>query len=212
MFLQGTLQLEQGQLVSLVGPRGGGKSTLLKVLGGAMLPEFDGSTSFFIPSHLRVLHIGAEPTFFRGTLLENLTFGLLAGDPLACCERVVAVCRRLGLPDSLLKLVCTDQELAWDQVMSLSQRHLLCIARGLLANPDILVVHKPTLALDEHTSAAVTALLKEFVVERGIEVEDVLPKSHSWHLRRPRTCVITSSRRIGVDRGQNIPHKHGPRN
>jgi len=171
--LQGRLHIEQGQLVSLVGPRGGGKSTLLKVIGGAMLPEFDGSTSFFVPGHLRVLHIGSEPTFFRGTLYANLTFGVSSGDPDGRIERVLAVCRRLGLPDELLEFVHSEHELAWDQVVSLSQRHLLCIARGLIANPDVLVVHKPTLAFDERTSALVLGLLKEFVDQRGIEAEDM---------------------------------------
>jgi len=305
MELQGRLHIEQGQLVSLVGPRGGGKSTLLKVLGGAMLPVFDGFTSVFVPGHLRVLHIGTEPAFFRGSLYANLTFGVPDGDPDGRVERVLSICRRLGLPDELLELVHLQDELAWDQVISLSQRHLLCIARGLIANPDVLVVHKPTLAFDEHTSALVLGLLKEFVDQRGIDAEEVytvvlhrhagvdlglhfcangggsssdcslvsggsghsqaailqvdsvgnaglarawnddplnrhsqieqgdrvlevngirgsaheleaalsheevrmsLQRAGSWHRRRPRTCVVTSSKRAGVDIADKVFH------
>jgi len=201
VFLQGRMAIEQGQLISLVGPRGGGKSTLLKVIGGAKLPCVDGSSGFFIPSHLRVLHISSEPMFFQGTLYENLTFGVEEGDPDRSLERVTAICRRLLLPYELLEYLQMEEQLAWGEIVSLSQRHLLCIARALIANPDVLAIHKPTLAFDESTSKHVLELLKEFVDKRGIEQDPA-----TWNRRRPRSCIITSSKKHGVQLADKVFH------
>mmetsp|Transcript_27287 Transcript_27287/g.63563 ORF Transcript_27287/g.63563 Transcript_27287/m.63563 type:complete len:907 (-) Transcript_27287:119-2839(-) len=202
VHLPGRLVIHQGQFVSVIGPRGAGKTTLLKAVGGAVLPVVDGTCGFLIPPHLRMLHVGSDPMFFHGTLYANLTFGVHEGDRDACAERVVAILRRLELPEQVIDLVHSEEQLAWGEVLPLTQRHLLCVARALIANPDILVMHKPTLAFDERTSVNVLGLLKEFVVKRGVEEQD----EGEWHRRRPRTCVITSSKKHGVEIADQVFH------
>eukprot|EP00747_Dinoflagellata_sp_TGD_P151933 gnl/TRDRNA2_/TRDRNA2_177253_c9_seq31.p1 gnl/TRDRNA2_/TRDRNA2_177253_c9~~gnl/TRDRNA2_/TRDRNA2_177253_c9_seq31.p1 ORF type:complete len:530 (-),score=98.75 gnl/TRDRNA2_/TRDRNA2_177253_c9_seq31:285-1829(-) len=92
-----SMKIKQGEFVALVGPPGEGKSTMLKILGGVSLPKLDGEDTFFIPSHLRVLHVSEEKLFFSGTLLANLTFGCATGDSDGEMERVVSICKKTGL-------------------------------------------------------------------------------------------------------------------
>merc|ERR1711865_1210946 len=83
---RGIIEIQQSEFVCLVGPKGGGKATIVKIIGGEILPSTEGITAdpgnpnspgshFFVPSHLRVLHVHA-PLFFHGTLMANLVFGV----------------------------------------------------------------------------------------------------------------------------------------
>jgi len=193
------LVIEQGKLVSLVGRRGAGKSTLLKILGGASLPD----TSTFedvlpsrlsIPPHLRVLHVAHEPMFLRGGLYENLTYGVQPGRPDASVERVKEVCKRLDLPNKLIEAIDPNSkdEFSWSSALSSSEQSLLCIARALIANPEVLCIHKPTLHVNEKTAKVIINLLREFVDNRGIAQDGVLK------FRRPRTCFFTSTRALSL--------------
>merc|ERR1719473_1664663 len=85
----GTMTIQQGILCAIIGAPESGKSTILRILGGVVLPKPGG---FFIPAHLRVLHVDREPFFFHGTLLENLSFGVRAGDPDGQIDRVLRIC------------------------------------------------------------------------------------------------------------------------
>lgn len=190
----GLLHVEQGQLVSLVGHAGQGKSTLLKILGAVELPEPGG---FFIPSHLRVLHVSAEPFFFIGSLYDNLIFGVNPGDPDGSLERVQAICDKLGVSDEVKQYVRMGpdgERRMWLDVLSHSQKCLCMIARALAANPELLCIHKPTMAFDETTSKRVLRLLREFVEAKGVEQD-----ASTRHCRRPRTCITTSSKFLGIE-------------
>jgi len=239
MNRKGAIEIQQGKLVSLVGKRGEGKSTLLKILGGVVLPEQSESLEgavFFVPSHLRVLHVSVDTMFFHGTMMENMLFGTIPTDPDAAIVRVLSICRKLGLGDNVLQYLSddpsaamagkpldpttvqsnackvvditkegisgkTDLALSWNGVLSQTERHLLCLARSLIANPEVLCIHKPTLAFDEQTSKTVMEVLKEYVTEKGI-FQDVKTR----HLRRPRTCIITSAKAVGVESSDSVFH------
>jgi len=192
----GKLELYQGEFVSLVGPRSDGKSTLLKIIGGVILPD---GGQVFVPSHLRVLHISAAPLFFVGSLLQNLTLGVAVGDSDGDMERVNTICERLGLARTVRNYVISQEVFAWGEMLSQTQRHLLSLARALVANPELLCIHKPTLVFDEITSVMVLELLKEFVMKKGIE-----QNPGTKQLRRPRTCIITSCKMKDVDVADRI--------
>lgn len=194
---QCALEIPQGTLTALVGRRWEGKTTLLKVIAGSLLPNARGHRDgVHMPSHLRVLHVSSEALFFHGTLLENLTFGLNEGHRDANPERVMKICRRLCLPHIVLEHLQAEvpKKLAWKEVLSQAQRHLLCLARALTVNPTVMCCHKPTLAFDDETSRIVLQLLRKFVDERGVVQSD-----DQRGRRRPRTCIITSSREYGVE-------------
>jgi len=186
------MRIHQGKLVCLIGKRGMGKSALLRILGGAQLPQTDPDGVFFIPSHLRVLHVPAEDMFIKGSLYENLTLGVQPGHSDGDPARVRDICTRLKLPMDLIETIkpeTASPSLSWAETLSGSEKHMLVIARALIANPEVLCIHKPTLHVNDSTAENITTLLREFVDQRGIG----LPRQDR-HLRRPRTCIMTSTR------------------
>eukprot|EP00429_Kryptoperidinium_foliaceum_P106013 CAMPEP_0176257514 /NCGR_PEP_ID=MMETSP0121_2-20121125/38088_1 /TAXON_ID=160619 /ORGANISM="Kryptoperidinium foliaceum, Strain CCMP 1326" /LENGTH=416 /DNA_ID=CAMNT_0017597359 /DNA_START=26 /DNA_END=1273 /DNA_ORIENTATION=- len=201
MFYE-TITVHQGKLVCLVGKRGMGKSTLLRIFGGAMLPEAPkGDGIFLIPSHLRVLHVPSEDMFIKGSLYQNLTFGVQKGHPDGCLSRVHEICRSLGLPPSLVDRIQEEgsPSVSWGETLSGSEKHMLVIARALIANPEVLCIHKPTLHVNDRAGEKIVGLLRDFVDQRGI----CLPKEEK-HLRRPRTCVMTSTRLYSLSKADEI--------
>jgi ABC-type multidrug transport system fused ATPase/permease subunit len=185
------MEIEQGSMVLLVGPRGEWKSTILKILGGVVLPpvEREDELGFFVPSHLRVLHVSCEPMFFPGTLKENLLFGVSPGDPDGDDLRVEKVCRKLGLPEQVLQYLETNDKMDWGSMLSQTQRQILSLARSLIANPEVVCIHKPAMIFDEASSKDIFQVLRDFVDDRGL-----FQDPDTKHLRRPRTCIITSNK------------------
>jgi len=188
----GKLEVQQGSLVSLIGKRGEGKSTVLKLLGGVLLADST-TGKVFVPSHLRRLHVSPTNEFFPGTLLDNLTFGVSPGDPDSRLDRVLNICKILNLGAEVGQLVQGNEVHHWREKLSLTQCHLLVLARALISNPEILCLHKPTLVYDDKMSEHVLSVLRRFCKERGIEQDP-----GKIHLRRPRTCIITTARQMGV--------------
>jgi len=71
----------------------------------------------------------------------------------------------------------------------------------------VLCIHKPTEGFDKRTANIVLGVLQDFVRERGIEQDPA-----TRHLRRPRTCIITSSRRqalMWADQLLHVSSAHG---
>lgn len=191
----GSLSLRQGQIAALVGPPAAGKRILLQVIAGVILPRASSAyPGLYVPRHLRVQHVTLEPMFIKGSLFENLVMGVIPGTGDGDRARVRRICEKLGLDETNLKLLDRDDEHAWHSVLSQSQAHILCIARALVANPDILCIHKPTQPFDKHTaSETVMKVLKEFVKRRGVEKD-----RESAHMRRPRTLIFTASEMSNV--------------
>jgi ATP-binding cassette, subfamily B, bacterial len=174
--------LRHGDRVALIGPSGGGKSTLLRVLAGLYDPqraqyEVDGEAAE------RVRHLGSlstlipqETEIFEATLRENLTFGVPHTD-----EEIERVARL-----SALDAVAASLPQKWNMPLSerginLSggQRQRLSLARGLLAgaHSSLLLLDEPTSALDQATEATVFERLRE-----GL----------------PHTCLIASIHRLSA--------------
>jgi len=194
---KGVFEIPQGELISFVGPRFRGKTTLLKVIAGAAFP--DGDCKVHTPAHLRHVHISHEPLFFHGTFLENLTFGMRKDSDKATMERVLAICRRFALPDHVLDLVSSDDWLAWHGKLSLSQRHLLHMVRGFVYNPQLICLQRPLEILPALTANLVAKTMKDFVCNRGLEVDPVRACKRS-----ARTCIITSSRMQSAEESDRV--------
>lgn len=197
----GVLKIRQGSMVAVVGLCGSGKGSLLQVLGNVKFPERQNVTKFFMPSHLRIVHVGGSPLLFRGTLLENLTFGDVSGfkDDSEAEEIAIRVCRKLGLSESHLRNIRKNNETFLSEELSLYEQQLICLARGLIANPNLLVMHTPTLIFDSGGSLRVLQIIREFVDTKGFEEDEAYRK-----LRRPRTCIFSTIRPQGVQLADQV--------
>ena len=144
------LEIEQGDRIAVLGPNGAGKTTLLKLVGGLLLPS---EGEIVVNSH-NTLHQNAaarksvgfvmneERSFFwRLTGRENLEFfgalDNLSGDKLR--ERSRELIHFVGLEAHIDKPVST---------YSSGTKQRLAIARGLIAEPEVLILDEPTRTLD----------------------------------------------------------------
>lgn len=194
----GTLEVKQGTLVALVGPHGEGKSTLLRILGGVILPP---TGTCFVPSHLRVLHVGTDGPFCQGTLFKNVTFGCSEGDPDATPERVKCICSMIGMPAELMAYLDSDEVVAWPQVLSMTSRYMVSLARAFVFNPEVLCIHKPILSFDPAIGQRILGLFADYVHQKGLAQDP-----SKAYLRRPRTCIATVAKMNSVQAADQVYH------
>lgn len=207
VFKDVNLYCEQGDIVGVVGPRRGGKSTFMKLLGQVLLPS---EGQLFTPSHLRILHVSSTPMLLSGGLWENLTFGrqYWTDDDFET-KRVIRICERIGFQSNLLSLLedtrgdflanAKNEDEAWSRVLSTSDLMLIHIARAFIYSPEILVMNRPTQTLSPSAAERTFELLQEFVDSRGIE----LP-AHGMIKRRPRTAFVSFTRLSGVQHANRV--------
>ena len=127
------LVVEEGERVGLIGVNGSGKSSLMKILTGAMPPD---SGELQLRRGATVTYLPQEPVFGEGATVES---ELLKGGAPAHEGR--ALLDRLGVKD-------------WDRgVAELSggTRKRVAVARALLTKPDLLMLDEPTNHLDADT-------------------------------------------------------------
>ena len=191
-----SLDVAEGEVVAIVGPSGGGKSTLLKAILG-LVPFTEGALSFRgdaikrpLDATHRRLRAAAEAVFqnplsalnpygsLRATIAEPLRARRVAPtDRDALVERTA---KRMGLTLDLL-----DRR---PSAVSLGQAQRACIARALAPKPALLVLDEPLSALDALVAAEVAGLLTEVITETR---PTVLFVSHDMRLvSRLATRVI----------------------
>eukprot|EP00928_Gymnodinium_smaydae_P036634 TRINITY_DN25579_c0_g1_i1.p1 TRINITY_DN25579_c0_g1~~TRINITY_DN25579_c0_g1_i1.p1 ORF type:complete len:673 (-),score=81.68 TRINITY_DN25579_c0_g1_i1:100-2118(-) len=95
------LEVAQGTMVAIQGPHGGGKSTFMRIIA-QIVPQTQGN--FFVPTHLRVLHVANEPLILKASIWQNITFGCISEDP----KRVRRILLRMELIEAAAML---DKEL-----------------------------------------------------------------------------------------------------
>jgi len=191
-----TRHIRQGSLIAFTGPRGSGKSTILKLMGEVLMPS---TGTISIPPHLRILHVSAESTIWPGKVEENIFFGVCASlgmktDEHAALDRKMLdrgwhVCRTLNFPEHLQEFA-QDLETTTEldhSMLSVSHKKLLRLARAFISNPEVLVVHEPTFFLPKELCVVVMNALTEFVKLRGLVPDDQKQES-----RRPRTMLFSS--------------------
>lgn len=168
------LKIEAGQMIAIQGPTGGGKSTLLQLLGALDKPT-DGNVlvlgeslktmSDSQLSDLRADKIGFVFQFFNLiptlTALENVEMALV---PLGVqakerSERAAAALASVGLADRSSHL---------PSELSGGQQQRVAIARALVKEPVVLLADEPTGNLDEETRDDIIDLLESLWKEKGL--------------------------------------------
>ncbi len=172
------LRVEPGELVTLIGPNGAGKTTLLKILGTLITPTAGTASVLGVDvvrapaeARRRIGYVLADERsfFWRLSTRENLRFfAALEGlRGRASVERIRALAGLVGLTEEL------DRDF---QDLSTGQRQRLAIARGLLADPPVLLFDEATRSLDPGRAARLRRIIREILVDR--EKKAVLFATH----------------------------------
>lgn len=183
-----TLTVHDGEFVCLLGPSGCGKSTALDILAG--LTEADaGQVTVGGSSNWKGLACGyvfQRPQLLNWrTVRQNLEFALSGkGEPRAKWKR---------LTDHYLELVGLN-EFADAYPLSLSggMQQRVALARGLVIEPDVLLMDEPFSALDELTARRMRVELLEIVATQKTTVLFVTHNALEAAFLADRICVVSS--------------------
>jgi ATP-binding cassette subfamily F protein uup len=135
------LQIERGEWVGLLGRNGMGKSTLLKLVNGDILPE---SGVVARQQNLRVAYLPQEvPQGLTGTVAEIVTSNLAA----AASANAEAAWQDQIQVEQVISRMQLDPTAQFEMLSAGLKRRVL-LARGLAINPDLLLLDEPTNHLD----------------------------------------------------------------
>jgi subfamily B ATP-binding cassette protein MsbA len=165
------LKIVKGSTVALVGPSGGGKTTLMDLLPRFMDP-YEGeiclddiSIKEISMRDVRALMgiVNQESILFNDTIYNNIAFGR----PFTQ-EEVVEAAKIANAHEFIVKTSDAYQTNIGDRGMKLSggQKQRICIARAVLANPPILLLDEATSALDTESEKLVQNALKKLMKNR----------------------------------------------
>jgi ATP-binding cassette subfamily B protein len=187
-----TLHVKQGETIALVGPTGGGKSTIVNLLCRFFEPkqgtikinghDYTQLTQQAIQS--RVGMVLQTPHLFSGTIRDNIRYGRLD----ATDGEIEEAAHMVGAHEFILALEKGyDEEVGEGGVLlSVGQKQLLSLARAILARPDIFI-------MDEATSSIDT--LTEGLIQRGM---DKLMQGRTSFVIAHRLSTIRNADRILV--------------
>ncbi|HEM6405274.1 TPA: amino acid ABC transporter ATP-binding protein [Streptococcus suis] len=211
------LDIQQGQVVVIIGPSGSGKSTFLRTMNLLEVPTkgtvtFEGvditdkSNDIFKMREKMGMVFQQFNLFPNMTVLDNITLSPIKTKGIAKDEaekKAKELLEKVGLP---------DKANAYPQSLSGGQQQRIAIARGLAMDPDVLLFDEPTSALDPEMVGEVLAVMQDLAksgmtmvivthemgfarevadrvifMDGGVIVEDGMPEEVFEHTKEERT-------------------------
>lgn len=200
------LEIHPGEVVALVGPSGGGKSTIAGLIPRLYDPEkgqitIDGHNVLSLdPSSLRqhIATVSQEPILFSTTIYDNIAYGV--GRVAPSVADVEAAARAANAHDFISGFPDGYQTTVGERGVQLSggQKQRIAIARAVLRDPAILILDEATSALDAESEHLVQEALERLTKRRTTLV-----------IAHRLSTVIGADRVVVIDGGrivQSGPH------
>jgi len=192
-------KVKPGETIALVGPTGGGKSTIVNLLcrfyeptsGAIRIAGEDYTTLTLHSIQSRLGVVLQTPHLFSGSVRDNIRFGRLD----ASDEDVEAAARIVGAHEFISKL---DKGYGAEvgeggQLLSVGQKQLISLARAVLAQPEVFI-------MDEATSSVDT--LTEALIQKGMEA--VMEGRTSIVIAHRLSTIKRADRILFIDHGQVV--------
>jgi len=163
-----------GEMIGLVGPSGGGKTTVTNLIARFYDPT--GGRVLVDGNDLRMLETGhyrqqlgivlQDPYLFHGSILENIRYG----HPDAALDSVVQAARAANAHDFVCRLPMGYETVVGERGQTLSggERQRVSIARAILHDPKILILDEATSAVDTETERKIQEAIDRLVSGRTV--------------------------------------------
>ena len=187
-----SFSVEEGEIVSLIGANGAGKSTTMKTISGILNPSkgsitFDGQDITKMKAHIRVIRGISQAPEGRGifpgmTVLENLDMGAFGRKDRsgmeADFERVFTLFPRLA-----------ERKTQVGGTMSGGEQQMLAIGRALMSNPRLLLLDEPSMGLAPQFIRQIFSIITE-INNQGTTVLLVEQNANQALARAHRAFVL----------------------
>ncbi len=169
-----SFDVQPGELIGLVGPSGGGKSTVVNLI--ARFYDATGGTVRIDGVDVKTLDTGhyrqqlgmvlQEPYLFHGTVLDNIRYGL----PDASLGATIAAAKAANAHDFICKLAQGYDTVVGERGHTLSggERQRISIARAILHDPRILILDEATSSVDTETEREIQEALERLIAGRTV--------------------------------------------
>jgi len=203
---------EPGKLTALVGPSGGGKSTVFNLIlrfyeaeaGKIIIDEQDIAQVSRHSLRQHIAYVGQDTFLFRGTIRENIEFG----KPGASEDEIVAAAKGAFAHDFIMTFPRGYDSPVGEHGLQLSggQRQRVAIARALIKNAPIILLDEATAALDSESELQVREAM-----ERLCQGRTTLAIAHRLHTvsHADRIYVMENGRALESGRHDELLRKSG---
>jgi len=187
-----SFSVEEGEIVSLIGANGAGKSTTMKTISGILNPSkgsilFDGEDITKMKAHIRVVRGISQAPEGRGifpgmTVMENLDMGAFGRKDRSKMgedfDRVFALFPRLA-----------ERKTQVGGTMSGGEQQMLAIGRALMSNPRLLLLDEPSMGLAPQFIRQIFTIITE-INQQGTTVLLVEQNANQALARAHRAFVL----------------------
>ena len=212
VFRNLNLTIRPGEKVAIVGPSGGGKTTLCNLIprfydvtGGEISIDGKNVKNFTLKSLRQNIGMVQQDVYlFSGTVYDNIAYGR----PGASREEVIEAAKRAGAHDFIMELKNGYDTYVGERGVKLSggQKQRISIARVFIKNPAILILDEATSALDNESEFAVAQSLN-----RLSEGRTTLTIAHRLSSIRNSDRILVLTQEGIVEEGSHdeLLEKHG---
>jgi ATP-binding cassette subfamily B protein len=206
------LKIMPGETIALVGPTGGGKSTIVNLLcrffeptsGVIRINQIDYKRLSLQAIHSRLGIVLQTPHLFSGSIRENIRYGRLS----ATDAEVEAASRLAGAYDFITKFPAGFAEEVGEagNRLSTGQKQLISLARAVLAQPEIFIMDEATSSVDTLTEALIQKGMENMMQDR---TSLVIAHRLSTIRKADRILVIENGRIIEMGTHAELIRKRG---
>jgi ATP-binding cassette subfamily B protein len=193
------LKVAAGETIALVGPTGGGKSTIVNLAcrfyepqkGKILIDGMDYKKIALSSIYSRLGIILQSPHLFSGTIKENIRYGRLNAR-----DEDIYEAAKVANADAFIRTLEKGYEEEVGEagvLLSVGQKQLICLARAILSKPDIFVMDEATSSIDTIT---------EDLIQKGMQ--QVMKKCTSFIIAHRLSTIRNADRIIVIHNGRII--------
>lgn len=203
------LTIRRGEILALVGPSGAGKSTLLRLLNFLEPPstgtvrfeahDFSAQSTPPLAIRRRVTTVFQKPVLLRGSVYENVAYGLKLRGRRNEADRIMAALEQVGLVDLARQPART---------LSGGEAQRVALARAIILEPTALLLDEPTANLDPYNVGLIESIATDLNRSRGTTL--VLVTHNTFQAKRMARRVALLLEGAIVELGDATPFFESP--